>query len=47
MCAAVGRLGEIDRGACRSEAESRFSDCAITNDYERLYRRLIDREDIK
>ena len=47
MCAAVGRLGEIDRGTCRSEAESRFSDCAITDDYERLYRRLIDREDVK
>jgi glycosyltransferase involved in cell wall biosynthesis len=41
MCAAVGRLTEIDRATCRSEAERRFSDRAITDDYENLYRRLI------
>ena len=41
MCAAVGRLGELDRATCRSEAERRFSDRAITDDYERLYQRLI------
>jgi glycosyltransferase involved in cell wall biosynthesis len=42
MCAAVGRLGEIDRGMCRLEAERRFSDRAITDDYERLYRQLLE-----
>jgi glycosyltransferase involved in cell wall biosynthesis len=41
MCEAVGRLPGIDRRACRSEAERRFSDRAITDDYERLYQRLI------
>ncbi len=42
MCAAVGRLAAIDRAACRGEAERRFSGRAITDDYEALYRRLID-----
>jgi len=41
MCAAVGRLGEIDRANCRAEAERRFSGRAITDDYEALYRRLV------
>ena len=40
MCAAVGRLGGIDRAVCRTEAERRFSGRAITDDYEALYRRL-------
>ena len=40
MCAAVGRLSQIDRAVCRSEAERRFSGRAITDDYETLYRRL-------
>ena len=43
MCAAVGRLGAIDRRACRSEAERRFSERTITAEYERLYQRMIDR----
>ena len=42
MCAAVARLGEIDRGTCRLEAERRFSDRTITDDYERLYRQLLE-----
>jgi glycosyltransferase involved in cell wall biosynthesis len=42
MCTAVGRLAEIRRDVCRAEAERRFSDCAITDDYEQLYRRMID-----
>jgi glycosyltransferase involved in cell wall biosynthesis len=41
MCTAVSRLQQIDRATCRSEAERRFSDRAITDDYETLYRRLI------
>jgi glycosyltransferase involved in cell wall biosynthesis len=40
MCAAVARLGELSRAECRAEAERRFSDRAITDEYERLYRRL-------
>lgn len=40
MAAAVGRLQEIDRAACRAEAERRFSDTAIVGEYESLYRRL-------
>jgi hypothetical protein len=42
MCAAVGRLGEVNRATCRAEGERRFSDRTITDDYERLYRALID-----
>jgi len=42
MCAAVGRLPEISRAACRAEAERRFSGRAITDEYESLYRRLIE-----
>jgi len=42
MCTAVGRLSEIRRDVCRAEAERRFSDRAITNDYERLYQRMIE-----
>ena len=42
MCAAVGRLAQIDRAACRAEAERRFSGRAITTDYETLYQRVVD-----
>ena len=42
MCAAVLRLGELSRSGCRAEAERRYSDRAITDDYERLYRRLLN-----
>jgi glycosyltransferase involved in cell wall biosynthesis len=41
MCDAVGRLSQIDRGACRAEAQRRFSVRAITDQYEALYHRLI------
>jgi hypothetical protein len=40
MCAAVARLGELSRAECRAEAERRFSDRAITDEYERLYQEL-------
>ncbi|HKB13542.1 MAG TPA: glycosyltransferase [Vicinamibacterales bacterium] len=36
----VGRLGAIDRAAVRAEAVRRFSDAAVIDEYERLYRRL-------
>jgi glycosyltransferase involved in cell wall biosynthesis len=38
MVAAVRRLPEIDRAACRAEAERRFSAEVIADQYERLYR---------
>jgi glycosyltransferase involved in cell wall biosynthesis len=41
MIALVARLPEIDRAAVRAEAEHRFSDRAITGEYEGLYRRMI------
>lgn len=41
MAALVGRLGEIDRGRCRQEAERRFSDDAVVDAYEGLYARLL------
>jgi glycosyltransferase involved in cell wall biosynthesis len=41
MCVAVGRLGEISRRECRAEAERRFTDSVITDEYERLYTRLV------
>lgn len=41
MVAAVGRLKEIDRKACRRAMEERFSDRAIVGAYVDLYWRLI------
>jgi glycosyltransferase involved in cell wall biosynthesis len=40
MVAAVGRLSVIDRRACRDVAERRFSQQAIVDAYESLYRRI-------
>jgi glycosyltransferase involved in cell wall biosynthesis len=37
---AVGRLGEIDRAACRGEVETRFSDTRMAQDYLELYAAL-------
>lgn len=41
MVAMVSRLGEIDRATCRLEAERRFSDHAVVDSYERLYREML------
>ena len=41
--AAVGCLERIDRTLVRSDCETRFSDRAIVNAYERLYREAISR----
>jgi glycosyltransferase involved in cell wall biosynthesis len=38
LVAAVGRLGEIDRGACRRRAAERFSVRAMADAYESAYR---------
>jgi glycosyltransferase involved in cell wall biosynthesis len=43
MVELVGRLREIDRVTVRAEAVRRFSDDAIVNEYEGLYRRMIQR----
>ena len=40
MMAAVCRVGEVDRAACRTVAERRFSRQAIADEYEQLYLRL-------
>jgi glycosyltransferase involved in cell wall biosynthesis len=42
MAAAVGRLGEIDRGTCRSEAERRFSVSRMVDDYLNHYAMVRD-----
>jgi glycosyltransferase involved in cell wall biosynthesis len=42
---AVNRIGDIDRAACRAEAERRFSSGAMASEYERLYHRLVQRGD--
>jgi hypothetical protein len=34
-------LSEIDRARCRAEAERRFSDSAVVDEYERLYMQLL------
>jgi glycosyltransferase involved in cell wall biosynthesis len=45
MEAAVTRLPEIDRRTCRAEGIRRFSDTAIVDEYERLYRRCLVRDE--
>jgi glycosyltransferase involved in cell wall biosynthesis len=42
LVAAVGRLAEIDRGACRREAERRFSPEAMADGYEDVFARALD-----
>ena len=42
MVAAVGRIQSIDRRACRRVAELKFSDQAIVDAYEELYRKVLD-----
>jgi glycosyltransferase involved in cell wall biosynthesis len=39
---AVGRIGEIDRRICRETFERRFSDERMAEDYERVYRRIVE-----
>ena len=41
LVASLGRLGEIDRRACRREAEQRFSAATMATAYEHVYERLI------
>ena len=46
MAALIGRLGEIDRRACRAEAERRFSEAAVADGYEALYARALGLPDL-
>ena len=43
LVAAIGRVDEIDRAACRAAAESRFSMQRMASDHEALYRRMVYR----
>ncbi len=40
MAAAIARVGELDRHACRAAAEARFAEGRMVADYLRLYGRL-------
>ena len=42
MVAAIGRLGEIDRRACRAAAETRFSVGRMVDDVEAMYRTILE-----
>lgn len=44
MVAACRRVDAIDRAACRRWALQRFSSARMAQDYETVYRRLVDRE---
>ena len=43
MVEAIARIGEIDRRACRSAAEERFSVARMVDDVEAMYRSVLDR----
>ena len=43
---AINHVSEIDRAACRSAAERRFSLQRMAHDYEQLYRRVLARSRI-
>jgi glycosyltransferase involved in cell wall biosynthesis len=43
MVEAIGRLGEIDRRACRQAAEQRFTVSRMVDDVEAMYRSVVDR----
>jgi glycosyltransferase involved in cell wall biosynthesis len=43
---AVGRIGAIDRAACRADAEHRFSPSAMAERYERVYEQLLSRRNV-
>jgi glycosyltransferase involved in cell wall biosynthesis len=43
MVDAIARVGTIDRRACRSAAESRFTVRRMVDDVEAMYRSVMDR----
>ena len=42
MAEAVGQVATLSRAACRADCEARFSDRAIVDAYEALYRERIE-----
>jgi glycosyltransferase involved in cell wall biosynthesis len=42
MVRAVGRIGELDRFACRARAEAMFSEDTVVEGFLKIYRHLID-----
>ena len=40
--AAIGRIDEIDRAACRRRAEDRFDVPRMVDDYERAYQAVVE-----
>jgi hypothetical protein len=40
--AAVGKVGALDRAACRRMAQARFSDRRMVADYEQLFSTVAD-----
>jgi len=46
MAEAVGRLAEIDRRACRIDAERRFTANRMVDDVEAMYRAILGREPV-
>jgi glycosyltransferase involved in cell wall biosynthesis len=43
MAAAIGRIGELDRQACRASAERRFTVERMVDDVEAMYRTVLER----
>ncbi len=43
MVDAIGRIGEIDRRACRAAAEERFTVARMVDDVEAMYRSVLER----
>ena len=43
MVEAIGRIGELDRRACRAAAEDRFTVTRMVDDVEAMYRAVLDR----
>ena len=43
MVEAIGRLGDLDRRACRASAEERFTVRRMVDDVEAMYRTVLDR----
>jgi glycosyltransferase involved in cell wall biosynthesis len=43
MAAAIGRVDELDRGACRAAVEHHFSARRMVADHVNVYRRVVDR----
>jgi glycosyltransferase involved in cell wall biosynthesis len=43
-CEAVGKIGAVDRAACRKRAEELFSRAAVVDRFEALYRKVYDKK---